>query len=97
MLHKTTAHYWGGGQDGTDTALAVLRNGRKIKIFKKESFPWGFSLSPLHGAADIVAGRSRALRRWEKGFSTTFGTSTGTEAADPEMPPYGLVRGRGGD
>lgn len=94
MLHKTTAHYWGG--DRTDTAVAVLRNGRKIKFLKKESFPWGFSLSPLRGAADIVAGRSRALPSWEKGFSTTFGTSTGTKAADPEMPSYRPVRGKEG-
>lgn len=96
MLHKTTAHYWGGGQDGTDTAVVVLRNGRKIKFFKKEPFPWGFSLSPLCGAADIVAGEDKALPGWEKGFSTTFGSSTGTEAANPEMSSYGPVREKEG-
>lgn len=38
-----------------------------------------------------MAGRSRG-----KGFSTTFGTSTGTKAADPEMPSYGPGRGKEG-
>lgn len=94
MLHKTTAHYRGG--DGTDTAAAVLRSGREIKFLKTEPFPWGFRLSPLRGAADVVAGRSGALPSREKGFSTTFGTSTRTKAADPEMPSYGLGRGKEG-
>lgn len=101
MLHKTTAHYRGGGGDdgdgdGTDMAAAVRRSGREIKFFKKESFPWGFGLSPLRGAADVVAGRSGALPSQEKGVSTTFGTSMGTKAADPEMPSYGLGRGKEG-
>lgn len=97
MLHKTTAHYRGGGRDGTDTAAAVLRSGREIKFFlKKDSFPWGFGLSPLRGAADVGAGRSGALLSRVKGFSTTFGTSTGTKAADPEMPSYGPGRGKEG-
>lgn len=94
MLHKTTAHYWGGGRDGH--GCGGTEKWKENKIFKKETFPWGFSLSPLRGAADIVAGRSRALPSWEKGFSTTFGTSIGTKAADPEMPSYHPVRGKEG-
>lgn len=44
MLHKTTAHYWGGGQDGH--GCGGTEKWKENKIFKKESFPWGFSLSP---------------------------------------------------